>query len=157
MDQFDGPRDHIRIGSRQHTVPQVEDVPGRAVHDSTLALGDDASNMLVDRRVAGEKHCGIEVSLHCDSSADPARGIVEGYAPVDADHVGSDLGHGLEQLPCPDTEVDAGHAEIGDLGQHARTVWRDEGPVVGIRQRTGPRIEELDRVDACVELGCAGR
>ncbi len=88
-------------------------------------------------------HGGVEVPLHGDSAAEALTSDVDGHPPVDADDVGSGVGHERQQLAGVDAEVDGRHVEIGKAvedfgagGQHAPLI------VVGA-EGAGPAVEQL--------------
>ena len=66
MHVVDKPRQHVGIGGRQHTVPEIEDVTARGP-----AARDDIGRGLRDDLPRRENHCRIEISLH--RLVDPTR------------------------------------------------------------------------------------
>ena len=91
------------VGFRQHAMAQVEHVPlGRAT------AGEHVPGSLLDDFPRREQDSRIEVALQCLSRLHPPDGLVEGDAPIDANHVRARLGHEPEQLTRSDSEMDAG-------------------------------------------------
>src|SRR5699024_1994160 len=86
--------------------------------------------------------------------------LVQGRAPVDADHIGADGVHGLQQVAGADAEVDGGHGfERPHGGEGLRGVAGDVGGVVGQGEAAGPGVEELGGRGAGAHLcgqECAG-
>ena len=101
---------------------------------------------------AGEHDRRVEVALDGEAT-DPLSGLAERHPPVDADHVGAGLGEQAEQLAGANTEVHAGHVEVGQLGEDPLGGGQHVAAVVGGREGAGPGIEQLHRPGAGVHLG----
>ena len=73
------------IGLRQHSVAEVEDVPGRAGVHGAPSVVDHRARRLLDRRPARQQHHRIEVALQRFSGFDAGGGIDQRGPPVDPD------------------------------------------------------------------------
>ena len=99
---------------------------------------------------------GVEVALQRLAAADPARRLVERDPPVDADHVRARLAEQAEQLAGADAEVDARHAGRGERGEDPPGVRQDRVPVVLGADHADPRVEQLHRRRARLDLHLRG-
>ena len=99
--------------SGQHAVAEVEDVARVAA-----VAASTSTHLGLDHGPRGQADGRVEVALDALVGADALPAGVERHPPVDADHVGAGVGHQAEQLAGADAEVDAGHAEVGQAGEH---------------------------------------
>src|SRR6185437_1216413 len=88
MHEVNEPRQHVGVGSRQHTVAEVEDVTARG-----SSARDDIGRSLLDDLPRSENHCWVEISLQRVDAADALRCNVERYSPVDAHDIGARFTH----------------------------------------------------------------
>ena len=84
----------------------------------SAARASTVPRRVLDDGPGREAERGVEVSLHRMALPDAAARLVEGDAPVDADHVGPRRAHEPEQLAGADAEEDRGHAQVGDPLEH---------------------------------------
>ena len=138
MDQVDDPGQDIGVGVGRHPMAEVEDVTGQAPR-----IVQDLQHPPAYGRPWREKHCGIEVSLHGPPRSDPPGTLGQGHPEVHPHDLRTGFAHCPQQLAGPDAEVDPRHPEVAHRGQRGGGVRLHLGQVVGQRQRTDPRVEEL--------------
>ncbi len=95
----------------------------------------------------------IQIALHGQVRSDASAGRVERHPPVDTDHVGARRGHEAEELTGAHAEKDGGHAEVRDPVEDGPRGREDELLVLVGGERTGPAVEELDRLRPGLDLG----
>ena len=127
-------------------MPQVEDVPGPpadAIEDVLGLVEHPARRSQQQRR--------IEVALHGAIEADVLPRLVNRHAPVHADDVAARLAQLREHRRRPGAEVNRRHATRNRIEDLLR-MGKCELAIVGRAQRADPGVEQLHRIDACVDL-----
>ena len=138
------PAEHVGIGVGHDAVAEVEDVArpaGRA--------REHVERRRLDPLPRPEEDGAVEVALHAAVVADLLPAPVERDPPVEPDHVAARVAHLLEQRRRAGAEVDR---RAVDRGEDARRVRLHELLVVLRRERSDPRVEELDHVGARAHL-----
>src|ERR1019366_8575501 len=87
MDKLAQPAEDSRIGSREDTVPEVEDMPR-----PPGGAGEDVERRRLDPFPRAEQERGGEVALHRPVGACECPAVVEPQPPVEADHVATRSG-----------------------------------------------------------------
>src|SRR5437868_2324500 len=135
-------------GSRlKNPVTEIEDVARPA--------GGAAQYVVRGREQAAawpEEADGIEVPLDRPVVPDDVPRLVERRAPVDADDVAARFRHVGEDRARVDAEVNRRDTRAGERLEDAPRVRQRELPVVGVRELSGPRIKDLDRLRAGLDL-----
>ena len=121
------------------------------------ALLEHPAHLPVDRRAVGEQHRGVEVALHRVAGADAAGGLVQRHPPVDTDDVGARVADQRQQLAGADAEVDPRDVVGRHRVEDGARVRQHPLGVVGGRQHPGPRVEQLHRGGAGLDLGAQER
>ena len=134
-----------RVG--QHAVAQVEHVSGPAA-----GAGEDVASLPLHRIPGTEQDRGIQVPLDRAVVTDRRPGLVERDAVVDAEGVAPRVPHQLQQVPRPHPEVDRRHIRAGDPLEHPGRVRVHGAAIVVSIQHPDPRVEQLHRVHAGIDL-----
>ncbi|CAB4609729.1 unannotated protein [freshwater metagenome] len=82
-------------------------VAGITTQDIASCIGNDIPGC--------ECKCGVEISLQRNASGNASASDIKRHAPVDSDNVGASLGHEAEQFTGPNTEMNPGNVEVGNL------------------------------------------
>ncbi len=127
------------------------------VEDVTRVAGVVLQHVLdTDERhiTTGEHEGWIEVALDDRRFAEPAPSLADRRTPVESDHGRTGSMHRLEQVTAGDAEVNARHIRMtrGELGEHTARVGKHECVVVGRRERSRPRVEQLEGVRSVLQL-----
>ena len=130
----------------QHAVAEVEDV-ARA----PAGLGQHPFGASQRRLPAGERARAVEVALDAAIGPEPAPGRGQRLPPIDPLEVAARRAHQLEQAGRPRPEVD--RRDGRDPLEDRADVRQDVRLVVGRPEHAHPAIEELDDLDAGVDLG----
>ena len=99
-----------------------------------------------------EEQRRVEVALQRDAVAEPLARLVERRPPVDADHAAAGLALRGQQVAGAGAEVDHGHVEVREGVEDAPHVRQHELAVVRLVERADPRVEELQRLGARLDL-----
>ena len=135
MDEIDNTVKYVGISFRKHTVPEVEDV----------ALASSASKDVNGRCFNGFPRSKaarrIEVPLHRPARPDALACSVKRHSPVNADDICAGFTHQVQQLACPDAEMDTRDSEVGDTFEDAAASGHHETLVVGWGESACPAVE----------------
>ena len=135
-------RQGVRVGLREDTVPEIEDVAG--------ATGHRVEDLRVSPAHGRTTRAATWVEVPLDSAqVQPPTSLGRSNAPVEPDH-SPRRGQVPEKVGAARTEVDRRHV---DSGEDPGGVGRNELPVVLRREVADPRVEELDHVRTGVYLG----
>ena len=111
------------------------------------------SNAPRSRRSTGpSSRVGVEVALHREVVAHEVPPLVERYAPVEADDVAARLPHRRQQGGGAGAEVHHGHPGAADGVEDLPRVGQRELAVVLGGERAHPRVEDLHRLHARLDL-----
>src|SRR5699024_9539940 len=124
-----------------------------------VARGEHRVSVFLQGGPAGAEQCGVDIALQ-GHPGQCCGGLVQRRAPVDADHIGADGVHGLQEVAGADPEVHGGHRfERPHRGEGLGGIVGDVGGVVGQGEAAGPGVEELSGRGAGAHLcgqECAG-
>jgi len=154
-DEVDDGLQHRRIGVGVDPVAEVEDVSGVGGPVGEPVVAQHLLGAVEGRLTAGEDEGRIEVALHDQVVAQPTARIADRGAPVETDDRRTGVEHRLEEVVAADAEVDrrGGRVAPAQLTEHVPGVGEHEAVVVAAAQRTGPRVEQLERGGTVGELG----
>ncbi len=125
---------HRRL--RQNAVPQVEDMSGATAGPLQHICGP-----AFDLGEGGEQRYRVQVALDGDVVAQPAPGIVQVDAPIDADYIAAGLLHQLQHPVGVGPKVDDWHTGAPRSLDHLPRVGQHVFLVVAGAERADPRIE----------------
>src|SRR3954451_19096714 len=139
--------DLLERGRRQHAMTQIEDVtrtPSRTPQD-----GVRRREQTLDR---SQQYRRIEIPLDPAVVTDPLPRFVERLPPVDANDVAARGRQIRKNRARTDAEVDERHPLAGKGFEDAFGMRQRELLVVNPRELARPRIEDLHRLHAGVDL-----
>jgi hypothetical protein len=140
VDKFDNPFKNGRISFGHHAVPEIENmcrVSGISAENIAGGFSDDLPRSKCESR--------IKVPLKGDVRGDPCPSDVERHPPINADDVCTRAGHEAKEFTSSNTEMNARNIKVGNFGEDALTVRKHELLIIGRAQRSGPRVEDLQR------------
>ena len=138
----------LEIGAGQDAVSEVEHVAGASAGPAQHVDGAPQHAF-----GGAEQRRRVEVALDGAVGADEVPSLVEGYAPVEADHVASRLAHRGKQGRGAGAEMHHGDAAGAHRVEDPPRVGQRELAVVARRERAHPRVEDLHGLGSRLDLG----
>ena len=146
MDGIDE-RDHVFDGRTGHdAVAEVKNMSG-----SCVDLIEDDFGAPANLCRGCEEDDGVEVSLNGDIVSEAFPGCGQVHSPIEAYDVASCLLDGFEEDGRIGTEMDDWDARLDRVDQFLH-VRHNEGAIVGVAEAAHPAVENLDCLNACVDL-----
>src|SRR5579859_6784005 len=140
MDRLDEELQVLERRRRMDAVTEVENVTRPAARAS-----QHVARSLAYQLGRPQQHGRVEVALDAAVVTDDRPPCIQWDAPVERDYVRAGRGYRLEQTGRVGAEVDPWYVERRQLAEQRARVRQDPGVVVLARQRTHPRVENLDR------------